>query len=61
MMRNDASDYWDELELTENYDQYLRRDITTVKVKSDDDDSSGGSSVHISSSGAVHGGSSRSF
>jgi len=61
MMRNDATDYWDELELTENYDQYLRRDITTVKIKSDDDDSSGGSSVHISSSGATHGGSSRSF
>ena len=60
MMRNDATDYWDELELTENYDQYLRRDITTVKIKSDDDDS-GGSSVHISSSGATHGGSSRSF
>jgi len=60
MMRNDATDYWDELELTENYDQYLRRDITTVKIKSDDD-SSGGSSVHIGSSGATHGGSSRSF
>ena len=60
MMRNDATDYWDELELTENYDQYLRKDITTVKIKSDDDDS-GGSSVHISSSGATHGGSSRSF
>ena len=60
MMRNDATDYWDELELAENYDQYLRRDITTVKIKSDDDDS-GGSSVHISSSGATHGGSSRSF
>lgn len=61
MMRNDASDYWDELNMTEEYDQFLRRDIVTVKVKSDDDDSSGGSSVHISSSGSVHGGSSRSF
>lgn len=61
MMRNDASDYWDELNLTEEYDQYLRTDVTTIKVKDDDDDHNGGSSVHISSSGRTHGGSSRSF
>lgn len=60
MMRNDASDYWDEFNLIEDYDQYVRRDIVTIKVKSDDN-SSGGSSIHIGSSGRTHGGSSRGF
>jgi uncharacterized protein len=62
MMRNDAEDYWDKLSMTEEYDQYLRRDLVTVKIKSDDNNGgSGGSTVHVSSSGRTHGGSSRSF
>jgi uncharacterized protein len=60
MMRNDASDYWHEIKMIDNYDQYLRRDIVTTKIEREDDNS-GGSTVHISSSGRTHGGSSRDF
>lgn len=59
MMRNDASDYRSNLNLTAKDDVFLYRDIIRTKIEKDDDD--GGSSTHTSSSGRSHGGSSGSF
>ena len=61
MMRNDASDYWSDFHLTKEYDMFLHRELITVELSDDDDDDGGGSSVHVSSSGRTHGGSSGSF
>lgn len=62
MMRNDASDYWSDFNLTKEYDMFLHRELITVKIEDDDDDDNdGGSTVHVSSSGRTHGGSSGSF
>ncbi len=61
-MRDDAADYWTDFTLTEEKDIFLHRNIVAVKIKDDDDNKkSGGSRVRRSSSGRVHGGSSRKF
>ena len=60
--RDDAADYWTDFTLTEEKDIFLHRNIVAVKIKDDDDNKkSGGSRVRRSSSGRVHGGSSRKF
>ena len=58
--RPDAQEYLQEMNLTKKYDRFLNRRFTVIKVE-DDDKPSGGSSIHTSSSGRTHGGSSGSF
>ena len=58
MMKNDASDYRNDFQLTGETDVFLYRDVVRTKIEDDDD---GGSSTHTSSSGRTHGGSSGSF
>lgn len=60
-MREDATDYWTDFNLIEETDTFLHKKIVAVKVEKDEDEEDGGSTVHKSSSGRTHGGSSRKF
>jgi uncharacterized protein len=60
--RPDAEEYLQDMRLTTEYDRFINRRFAVIKIEKDDDGpGGGGSSIHTSSSGRTHGGSSGSF